>query len=315
MQSKLITTLTVVLFISTAASNSLAVTHTVNQVGLTFQPEIIDIQVGDTVAWVWESGIHTVTNGFDLSDPELGTLFDAPLDSGNPSFSYTFNAVGEFPYLCRPHVTLGMVGVVRVTTGITHTVNQVNLTFQPDEITINVGDTVEWVWSGLIHTVTNGTGLTDPELGTMFDAPLDAGNPSFSFTFFEPGDVPYLCRPHFTLGMTGIVHINTVSPVQDTPDALSLTLQQNTPNPFNPSTRIDFQIPGDAGVTIPTSLRIYDLQGRLVRTLVAEPLAASRHSVTWNGRNDLGHIMASGVYVYRLQAGGLTASRQMTLMK
>ena len=89
----------------------------------------------------------------------------------------------------------------------THTVNQVNLTFDPDEITINVGDTVEWIWSSGIHTVTNGLDLADPDLGTLFDEPLTAANPVVSYAFTAAGDVPYLCRPHVTLGMTGVVHV------------------------------------------------------------------------------------------------------------
>lgn len=198
---------------------------------------------------------------------------------------------------------------------VTHTVNQVGLTFQPDDITIEVGDTIEWIWSGLSHTVTNGIDFDDPELGTMFDAPLDALNPIFSFTFLSAGDVPYLCRPHFLLGMTGIVHVVAPTPVNEPPASVTFTLHQNSPNPFNPSTRILFQIPGADGVTVPTTLRIFDLQGRLVRNLVNEQLEAGHHSVSWNGRNEQGREAASGVYIYRLAAGGMVASQKMTLQK
>ncbi len=307
--------LAVILIASLTAASSFAITHTVSQDNLTFQPAVITIQVGDTVEWVWTSGVHTVTNGVDLSDPDLGSIFDAALDASNPTFSYTFNTVGEVPYLCRPHFGLGMLGVVRVTSGITYTVNQVNLTFQPSDITIQVGDTVEWIWSSLAHTVTNGTDLGDPALGALFDEALDTFNPSVFFTFFTPGDVPYLCRPHFLLGMTGIVRVSTATPVEENPGPSVLTLYQNTPNPFNPATQVVFEIPGTRGSNVPTSLRIYDLQGRLIRTLVSEPLAATRHMITWDGRNDQGQMVASGVYAYRLVAGNLTASRQMTLLK
>ncbi len=201
------------------------------------------------------------------------------------------------------------------TLAITHTVNQVDITFQPDDITIEVGDTIEWIWSSLAHTVTNGIDFDDPELGTMFDAPLDALNPIFSFTFLSAGDVPYLCRPHFLLGMTGIVHVVEPTPVEEPPTSVTFTLHQNSPNPFNPSTHILFQIPGADGVTVPTTLRIFDLQGRLVRNLVNEQLGAGRHSVFWDGRNDQGQVTASGIYVYQLEAGGMVASQKMTLQK
>ena len=198
---------------------------------------------------------------------------------------------------------------------VTHTVNQVDLTFQPADITIEVGDTIEWIWSGLSHTVTNGIDFDDPELGTMFDAPLDALNPIFSFTFLSAGDVPYLCRPHFFLGMTGIVHVVEPTPVEEPPASVTFTLHQNSPNPFNPSTHILFQIPGGDGVTVQATLRIFGLQGRLVRNLLNEQLGAGHHNVSWNGRNEQGREAASGVYIYRLAAGGMVASQKMTLQK
>jgi plastocyanin len=92
-----------------------AATHSVNQVGTSFQPDSIEIAVGDTVEWIWSIGSHTVTNGVDLDDPEVGTLFDAPLNSMNPLFSFTFNDAGTVPYFCRPHRLFGMTGVIVVT--------------------------------------------------------------------------------------------------------------------------------------------------------------------------------------------------------
>lgn len=89
----------------------------------------------------------------------------------------------------------------------THTVSQVSLEFDPAEITIAVGDTVRWVWNSLSHTVTSGTDPDDPDVGTLFDAPLDSSNPEFVFVFDFEADIPYFCRPHYDLGMTGIVHV------------------------------------------------------------------------------------------------------------
>ena len=75
-----------------------AVTHTVTQEGLAFNPQNLTIEVGDTVEWIWTGGSHTVTSGTDLSDPEVGQLFDAPLNSANPSFSFTFTEVPLGPF-------------------------------------------------------------------------------------------------------------------------------------------------------------------------------------------------------------------------
>lgn len=94
-----------------------------------------------------------------------------------------------------------------------HVVNQINNTFVPNDITIDVGDTVQWVHSSGSHTVTNGTGPTDPLVGTLFDALLTTG--TFSYVFTVPGDVPYFCRPHVSLGMTGIVRVNPPTAAAD----------------------------------------------------------------------------------------------------
>jgi plastocyanin len=91
--------------------------------------------------------------------------------------------------------------------GATHNVSQVGLTFSPDTLYIGVGDTVIWSWASGPHTVTNGTGAIDPNVGNLFDAPLDSGNPTFQYTFTSPGTVPYFCRIHEGSGMKGVVFV------------------------------------------------------------------------------------------------------------
>jgi len=301
-----------VLFLFLLAAPASAVVHTVTQVGLTFDPEDLTVNVGDTVEWVWATGIHTVTSGTDLTDPNLGGVFDQPLDSSQPSVSFTFNETGEVPYLCRFHFGLGMTGVIRVATGVTHTINQVGVTFVPDDLSINLGDTVEWIWSSGLHTVTNGTDFSDPNFGALFDAPFDEANPSFSFTFFTSGEVPYFCQPHLTLGMTGIVRIQDPTPVLDLPGQSGLTLYQNTPNPFNPMTLIRYTMlePG------PVSLGIYDLSGRLIRNLLnGEVVGSGLQEAEWQGRDETGRQVAAGVYLYRLESGAMSLTKRMTLVK
>jgi len=289
-----------------------AAVHTVNQVGLTFVPGELTVNVGDTVEWIWSTGLHTVTSGVDLLDPNLGILFDEALDSGSTLASYTFNDPGEVPYICRFHVGLGMTGIIRVATGVTHTVDQVGLTFVPDDISINVGDTVEWIWATGIHTVTNGIDFSDPNFGVLFDAPLIATDPSFSFTFFTDEDVPYFCQPHLTLGMTGIVRIQDLTPVEDLPGRNGFALHQNAPNPFNPITVFRYILPEAA----PVSLKIFDLSGRLVRVVLnSDLIEAGTHEAVWNGRGDMGEILAAGAYLYSIEANTFRETRMMTLLK
>ena len=90
-----------------------------------------------------------------------------------------------------------------------------------------------------------------------------------------------------------------------------LALGQNYPNPFNPRTTIAFEL-DRAG---PVKLQVYDARGRLVRTLADEQREAGAHSVSWDGRDDRGQGSAAGVYLYRLEAGGETLQRKMTLIK
>lgn len=89
-------------------------------------------------------------------------------------------------------------------------------------------------------------------------------------------------------------------------------LRGNAPNPFNPATEIRFAL-REAG---PVDLAIYDLNGRLVRTLASSArLPAGDHTVAWNGRSDAGVELPSGVYLVRFEAGGVESAHKITLMK
>jgi len=89
-------------------------------------------------------------------------------------------------------------------------------------------------------------------------------------------------------------------------------LHQNIPNPFNPVTTIAYDVP-NAGTHV--AIRIYDTTGRLVRTLVDRKEAAGSHDVTWDGRDQFGTAVSSGVYFYKMTAGSFVESRRMVLLK
>jgi hypothetical protein len=88
-------------------------------------------------------------------------------------------------------------------------------------------------------------------------------------------------------------------------------LAQNYPNPLNPSTKFSFTIPERAQV----SVRIFDVRGRLVRTVVDEMLPAGTHVRSWNGISDNGREVASGVYYYRLDTMGKRIARKLIVLK
>lgn len=137
-------------------------------------------------------------------------------------------------------------------------------------------------------TATGGNSVALPDLdsGYLFVTAVDdGGNES------QPGEI-------------------VTTPVEPVPTAM--WLGQNHPNPFNPKTRIDFQL----GVGVETDLTIFDLSGRVVRRLLESAfMGEGSHSVWWRGEDDAGNAMAAGVYFYRLKAGDFSDTCKMILLK
>jgi FlgD Ig-like domain len=104
----------------------------------------------------------------------------------------------------------------------------------------------------------------------------------------------------------------TSTGVGDSGAPRTFALHGNVPNPFNPTTVIRYDVPEGGGVV---SLTVYDVAGRLVRTLAEGVPGAGEKSVTWNGLDDAGRPVASGVYFYRMQAGSFVQTRKMVLLK
>lgn len=96
---------------------------------------------------------------------------------------------------------------------------------------------------------------------------------------------------------------NTITPVK--------IIATNYPNPFNPVTTISYNIPNAGHV----SVEIYNIAGQKVKTLVNENQSAGANSVIWNGTNDNGKTVASGVYMYKIKNGKHTSTKKMILMK
>jgi FlgD Ig-like domain len=93
--------------------------------------------------------------------------------------------------------------------------------------------------------------------------------------------------------------------------ALANNLSQNYPNPFNPQTTIAFSVKDRTRV----SLKVYNVAGQLVRTLADESFGAGAHTKVWDGRNDAGQPVSSGVYFYKLVSNNFTQTKKMVLLK
>jgi len=92
---------------------------------------------------------------------------------------------------------------------------------------------------------------------------------------------------------------------------MATALLGNYPNPFNPETRISFSLASENNV----SINIYNIRGQLVKELLSDRLGSGEHSVVWNGKDDRGRAVSSGLYFYRLQTENYRAVRKMMLLK
>jgi hypothetical protein len=170
-----------------------------------------------------------------------------------------------------------------------------NLFGQEVEKRVLPGSTQEF-WSASLAAIdsdgdgkTNGQELGDPA-GTWRSGQPDPG--TFS-AITNPGD----------LNSTAVENFAGVP--------TSYRLLNNYPNPFNPSTMISFDIPQSENV----SLKIFNINGELVRTITSENLPAGHFEKLWDGKNNNGSEVSSGIYFYRLIAGKFDRSARMLLMK
>ncbi|KPJ58770.1 MAG: hypothetical protein AMJ46_13650 [Latescibacteria bacterium DG_63] len=93
----------------------------------------------------------------------------------------------------------------------------------------------------------------------------------------------------------------------------AFALSQNFPNPFNPQTTIAFDIP--EGKEVNVRLNVYNMRGQLVRTLVNEFKSEGSYQIQWDGTDNYGRRVSSGVYFYRITTGEFSQTRKMVILK
>jgi len=98
-----------------------------------------------------------------------------------------------------------------------------------------------------------------------------------------------------------------------TPDKFEL--KANYPNPFNPETTIPFDIPESDKELLNVNLSVFNLLGKKIVTLINEPLAPNSYTVKWNGKNEIGHPVPSGVYFYIFKSENFNKSHKMVLVR
>ena len=110
---------------------------------------------------------------------------------------------------------------------------------------------------------------------------------------------------------TGEFVVMGITVIEETPIINNYELGQNYPNPFNPSTVIKYNLPETNFVT----LKIYNMLGQEIRTLVGGQINAGSHNIIWNGKDKMGNSVSSGAYLYQIIAGEFIQTKKMLLIK
>ena len=166
-----------------------------------------------------------------------------------------------------------------------------------------IDDPANWVLSSIDSLVHDNASQYDQIfVANMDDDPED----EIIYTGTARGALSGDVQPIVILDFVGIVSVD-----EDAFTPSDFTLHQNYPNPFNPDTRIAYDLEKQTDV----SLRVFNLRGQMVRNLVNETQTSGSYTAVWNGRNDAGISVPSGVYFYAFKAGDYTQTRRMTLLK
>jgi len=209
---------------------------------------------------------------------------------------------------------------------------EVDVTSSITYITVNIGefemidgysftlaydsDKLEFIDDSIVGTV----GLTIPtviekgviNISSFFLDQKFEGSVTLGFRSLETrDDINVELAEVLVADSEGIKQVNDLAKLSIRAVPAVYSLSQNYPNPFNPTTTIDYSIPESGHV----ELAIYNLAGQKVRTLVNETKQAAFYKVVWDGKNDMGESVASGLYFYRLVSSNFSKIEKMTLIK
>jgi len=198
-------------------------------------------------------------------------------------------------------------------------------TYGPNSITISYSD----IQGGEAGIITNNNGTVNWLDGNMDEDPYFIGTGNYPFMLQDYSlcvnsgiqDTTGLNLPEFDLAGNPRVYGGRIDMgayenqnVVDVDDNLILQvreLYQNYPNPFNPTTTISFNLLEESRV----DLTIYNIKGQKVKQLVNDHLSVGLHSVIWNGKDDSGKSVSSGIYFYRLKTENYEKTKKMILIK
>jgi len=261
--------------------------------------------VGDTVTWQWVNGSHNTTcDGVFPGTllPPGATPWSAPINSSATSYSYAIEVEGEYDYVCTIHAP-NMAGVIIV----------VPLPVELTSFTASVNDglvTLNWITA----TEKNNSGfeVQRKTVNSWEDISFIPGHGtttvqnSYSYrddiSSVQSPEIKYRLKQidlNGTFEFSSEVTVNRIAPSD-------FSLMQNFPNPFNPSTQINYSIPQNTHVLV----KVYDSNGSEVTTLVNENKESGNYAVNFNASR-----YSSGIYYYTITAGSFSQTKKMILMK
>jgi len=241
------------------------------------------------VAGTWDvnTGMQIFVDG--IMQPEKGSTDALPVTTGEQIFVIGNGSIDHFDD--RYEAFRGSIDEFRISTVVRYT-DDFDIPAEPFEVDINT--------LALWHFDEGQGVFAFDETGNGFDGHLGGHNEG---PFVTVDTV--LTKPDWVIVVETKVDQGNQTKPHD------FFLSQNYPNPFNSNTKIEYSIPNSAEVR----LTIYDLKGREIITLVETNQRAGQHLVAWNGRDQFGNLVASGIYTYRLEAGNIVNSCKLLFLK
>ncbi len=271
----------------------------------------VSILVGSPTATVLSDNAETETNNWSTAGSTNGTWAKTASQSHSPSNSFTDSPSGQ--YLNNANAMMTLIGSLNCTniSGATFKFwERYDTESGYDYCNVDISTNGGSSWISLARY--SGTNTTWHERSYDISS-LVAGKNNVKIRFKLTSD-GYLTADGWYVDdilITGYQSAPVVGVNDNETKPAAYSLSQNYPNPFNPSTVISYQL----AVNSKVSLKIYNLLGQEVCTLVNAHQKAGTHSVFWDGTNNHGHAVSSGIYFYRLKAGAFTQSRKMLLVR
>ena len=268
---------------------------------------------------IWWDDMEVRARGRVYYGPSAGNFvvqYDSiPLFNSSAS-NYTFQLIlspsGQWTY---QYLNMGISGgtLAASTVGMENAGGTIGLTvvhnaaYTHNSLAIKFGQEISW----LSESPTSGTvspGNTQEVVVTFNSTGLALGTyrGNLVVTSNDPPRSPWSIPTRLT-----VTEVLPVGEDQTSGIPREFALMQNYPNPFNPLTVVNYQLPIDIHV----SLKVFDLLGREVKTLVEGNMEAGAHTAAWDGTNASGNKVGSGVYLYRLTTPQFTSTRRMVLLK